>query len=229
MRAQAVTSSPMPRVIIANAVARCFVAPYPKMIAKISPPIPPAHRPGHGQRRGAHPNPPPPPATRRVPRCKPPEPEEHRVAERQEARLPHLHVVAESEDRHHAHLAQHRHHEARVARAAPVVEEPRQHERHGQGEEPRPMTLCQAGDAGRFDRSCAGVREDLAHVSRVPMSPRGLKSRMTISITNGRSAPIRGSGMVRNSESGVASVTLIPKAASASAGEYSSTTANVCT
>src|SRR5215467_244481 len=157
------------------------------------------------------------------------EPEEHRVAERQESGLAHLHVVAQREDGHHAHLAEHGHDEAGVAGTAPVVEEPRQDERHGEGEEPRAVAPQEAGHAGRRDRAGAGMGEGLVHVSRVPMRPRGLKSRMTISITNGRSAPMRGRGMVRSSANGVLAVTLTPTAARASAREYSSTTAKVCT
>ena len=74
--------------------------------------------------------------------------EQHRMAERQQTGLAHQHVERQGEDDHHAHLAEHRQHEAGVTRVLPVVEQPGQRDGNQQRGEPRPA-------AGR--RSAAGA------------------------------------------------------------------------
>ena len=118
-----------------------------------------------------------------VGRAIPAEAEEHGMPERQEARVPHLHVVAEREDDHHAHLAQHGDAEAGMTGAGPIEEEPRQGERDGERGEPQPVPPEESAGPGGGDRAGRGVEQALAHVSRVPMRPRGLKSRISTSMT----------------------------------------------
>ena len=108
--------------------------------------------------------------------------QEHRVAEGEQPGLAHLHVVAEREDDHDAHLAQHRHDEAGVPPGRPVEGEPRHDQSNRERGEPRPLAAEPARDAFRGDRVSGGADQSLAHVSRVPMSPRGLTSSTRISI-----------------------------------------------
>ena len=54
------------------------------------------------------------------------EAEKRRVAQREQAGLAQQHVERQGEDGHHAHLAEHRHDEAGVARMLEVVEQPGQ-------------------------------------------------------------------------------------------------------
>ena len=107
------------------------------------------------------------------------EPEQHRMAERQQSRLAHQHVERQGEDDHHAGLAEHRKQEAGVAAALKVVEQPGQHNRNQQRGDPRPQPDGECDGATRRQGTEGGV----AHVSRVPISPRGRNSRITISST----------------------------------------------
>ncbi len=108
------------------------------------------------------------------------QPEQDGMAERQQARLPHLHVEGQREHRHQADLAQHGEHEAGMAMGRPVEEQPRQQQgRHHRGP-PQPVPAQQGRQAGSSERSARGLG---AHVSRVPIRPRGLNIRISTSST----------------------------------------------
>src|SRR5215211_3689889 len=92
---------------------------------------------------------------------------------------------------------------------APVVEQEWERQQDDEDEKPYP------------------VAAEHAHVSRVPISPRGRNTRISTSIRNGNSAPIRGKVTVRSSANGVCEVTTNPNLASRSASETSNTTAKV--
>ena len=96
-------SSPMPSVIMAKAVARCFVAMQPNTMASAE-----AGEAGqqrhelHRQRQIAVAG-----GVEEVHHRIAAEAEERRVAQRKQAGLPKQHVVRQGEDDHHAHLAEH--------------------------------------------------------------------------------------------------------------------------
>ena len=111
------------------------------------------------------------------------------MPERQQARLAHQHVVGQRKDRHHADLAHQRQHEAGMAGLAPVVEQERERKQDDEDQQPGPMAAQHA------------------HVSRVPISPRGRNTRISTIIRNGSSAPTRGRVTLSTSANGVLEVT----------------------
>src|ERR1700730_10741441 len=111
---------------------------------------------------------------------------------------------------------------------APVVEEPGQHDRERNDGNRGPVaSKCSTNAITR--RVAVALGDDVRHVSRVPINPRGLKIRISTRSRYGSSAEILGSGTVSTSAKGVVEVTAIPRRASRSAGETSKTTSNDCT
>src|ERR1700733_1440436 len=147
------------------------------------------------------------------------------MTERQQTGLPHQHVERQGEDDHHAHLAEHGHHEARVTPMLPVVKQPGQHYGNQQRGNPRPKPDSQRYGTARRQRPYGGI----AHVSRVPISPRGRNSRIRISNAYGTSGPMRETGMVRISPSRSFAWKVMPNGLARSANDQSATTENVCT
>src|SRR5882757_3785212 len=131
------------------------------------------------------------------------------MSERQQAGLAHQHIVGQRENRHHADFAHQGQHETGMTAPRPVIEQERECEQDDKDEEPGP------------------VPAQHAHVSRVPISPRGRNTRISTIIRNGSKAPTLGSVTVRSSANGVCDVTTKPNLAKRSASETSNTTAKV--
>ncbi len=99
------------------------------------------------------------------------ETEEHGVTEGQEPRLPEQHVVGQGEDDHRPHQAHRRQRQPRAEQVGQQDQDRGQHDPDRvAGQKTRPAAGCLAG-------TIDGARP--AHVSRVPMRPRGRKIRIS--------------------------------------------------